>query len=211
MNKSNTPNTLFEELDTLRGGDQYPSEEIKNKLINLHFPASTEDLAINLSNITSQFYALLLQSIGARYGIDEIRVQSDTLFYNLGKAKAQKALQKDPAMERDCRSFITVLISAILTSNPELKFAVEQFSPNQAIIRLTGIDRYHRAAKQYEIDSYLNFPSIVPFFQGIKDCLELKGATIKVSESSYDANSNMDCTYTFIQHSQTSASLSIEE
>ncbi|MEC4034519.1 hypothetical protein [Myroides odoratimimus] len=53
-------NTLFSELNLLRGSDQYPSQEIKERLVDLYLPGSVSDLAINLSNITSQFYALQL-------------------------------------------------------------------------------------------------------------------------------------------------------
>lgn len=193
-------NPLFDQLFPLRGNDQYPSAEIKEKLIHSYLPSSVSDLTINLSHITSQFYALLLQSIGAKFGVDEIRLQSETLFYNLGKTKAEQALLKDPTMDRDCRSFILVIISAIYTSSPEFKFTVGQYTPHHAEIRLTGIDRYHRAAKQFGIESYLNFPTFVSFMHGIKDYLQLKNITIQVSESSYDDNSNIACTYTFIQH-----------
>ena len=86
--------SLFEELRLLRGDDQYPSQEIKEKLIDLYLPATVSDLAINLSNITSQFYDLQLHSIGEQYGVDKIRLHSDKLFYNLGKAKAEQALIK---------------------------------------------------------------------------------------------------------------------
>lgn len=33
-------NSLFEELRLLRGDDQYPSQEIKEKLIDLYLPAT---------------------------------------------------------------------------------------------------------------------------------------------------------------------------
>jgi len=86
-----TKTTLIEQLDPLRGNDQYPSQEIKDQLIQLYLPASVSDLTLNLSNITSQFYALLLQSIGAKYGVAAVQEHSETLFHHLGKVKAEQA------------------------------------------------------------------------------------------------------------------------
>lgn len=192
--------TLFEELHPLRGSDQYPSQEIKERLIDLYLPVSVSDLAVNLSNITSQFYALQLQSIGEQYGVNEIRLQSEKLFYKLGKVKAEQALAKDPNMDRDCRSLILVAISAIYTSSPEYKFQVEEYTPDYAVIELRGVDRYHRAAKQYKIDQYISFPTLVAFLDGIKDYLQLREVTIEVARCSYDENSNIVCTYIFKQN-----------
>lgn len=193
-------NSLFEELRLLRGDDQYPSQQIKEKLIDLYLPSTVSDLAINLSNITSQFYALQLQSIGEQYGVDKIRLHSDKLFYNLGKAKAEQALIKDATMVRDCRSMVMVAISAIYTSSPEFKFDVQEYTSDYAVIHLKGVDRYHRAAKQYKIDQYLTFPTLIAFLDGIKDYLQLSNIEIQVSQSVYDENSNIDCTYTIKQN-----------
>ena len=189
--------TLFKELDTLRGSDQQPSQEIKERLVDLYLPVSVSDLAVNLSNITSQFYALQLQLIGEHYGVREIRLQSEKLFYNLGKVKAEQALAKDPNMDRDCRAFVSVAISAIYTSSPEFKFQVKEYTPDYTVITLTGVDRYHRAAKQYKIDQYLSFPTLVAFMDGIKEYLQLRDVTIEVAQSSYDEKSNIECTYIF--------------
>ena len=192
--------SLFEELRLLRGDDQYPSQEIKEKLIDLYLPATVSDLAINLSNITSQFYALQLHSIGEQYGVDKIRLHSDKLFYNLGKAKAEQALIKDATMDRDCRSMVLVAISAIYTSSLEFKFQVQEYTSDYAVINLKGVDRYHRAAKQYKIDQYLTFPTLIAFLDGIKDYLQLSDIEIQVPQSFYDEHSNIDCTYIIKQN-----------
>ncbi|WP_060873127.1 hypothetical protein [Myroides odoratus] len=192
-----TKTTLIEQLDPLRGNDLYPSQEIKDQLIQLYLPASVSDLALNLSNITSQFYALLLQSIGAKYGVAAVQEHSETLFHHLGKVKAEQALLKDPSMHRDCRSLILVVISAIYTSSPEYTFTIKKFTADESIISLAGIDRYHRAAKQFGIDTMLSFPTLLSFMHGIKDYLELTDVEITASDTSYDANSNVTNTYTF--------------
>lgn len=189
--------SLFEQLEALRGHDHYPSPEIKDYLIQLYLPTSVSDLASNLSNITSQFYALQLQSIGTTYGVDQIRVQSDKLFYQLGLAKAEQALAKDPMITRDCRALILVVISAIYTSSPEFKFSVEAFTPNHAVIVLRGVDRYHRAAKKYQIDSYLSFPTLLPFMEGVRDYFQFENMSIQAFPSSYDENSTIECVYSF--------------
>lgn len=193
-------NTLFSELNLLRGSDQYPSQEIKERLVDLYLPGSVSDLAINLSNITSQFYALQLQLIGQRHGVDQIRVHSEALFYDLGRVKAQQALDKDPNMVRDCRSLILVAISAIYTSSPEFKFQVKDYTPDYAVIELKGADRYHRAAKLYKIDQYLSFPTLIAFMEGIKDYLGLNHIEVQVPQCSYDQHSNITCTYIFKQN-----------
>lgn len=192
-----TKTTLIEQLDPLRGNDHYPSQEIKDQLIQSYLPTSVSDLALNLSNITSQFYALLLQSIGAKYGVAAVQEHSETLFHHLGRVKAEQALLKDPNMPRDCRAFIFVLISAIYTSSPEYTFTVKKFTADETIVSLAGIDRYHRAAKQFGIDTMLCFPTLLAFMEGIKDYLELNEVEITASDTSYDANSKVTNTYTF--------------
>lgn len=196
--KEETP--LIDVLHPLRGSDHYPSQEVKDQLLDLYLPTSVSDLAINLSNITAHFYALQLQLIGEAYGVDQIRVQSEKLFYKIGQLKAEQALAKDPKMPRDCRALVLVAISAIYTSSPEFKFQVDAYTPTYAVMQLKGIDRYHRAAKQMNIDPYLNFPTLIAFLEGIKDYLQLSEMKIEVIQSSYAENSAVESTYVFTQN-----------
>ena len=196
--KEKTP--LIEVLHPLRGSDHYPSQEVKEQVVDLYFPTSVCDLAINLSNITSHFYALQLQLIGEEYGVDQISGQSEKLFYKLGKLKAEQALAKDPQMPRDCRSLVLVAISAIYTSSPEFKFHVETYTSTYAVMQLKGADRYHRAAKQVKIDQYLSFPTLIPFLKGVKAYLQLGDIEVEVMQSSYNENSEVTATYVFKQN-----------
>lgn len=57
---------VLEEVDALRKNDIYATKELKEELQKYLFPASTKDLVLDLSNVTSAFYGILLKNIGEK-------------------------------------------------------------------------------------------------------------------------------------------------
>lgn len=198
--KNTSTHFLLGQLDAIRGNDNYPDQETKENLLSTFFPSATSDLVADLSNVTSAFYGFLLKSIGDKYGNEQINQHSEQLFYNLGQIKTEQALVKNSNLYRDCRAFAVVGISAIYNASPEYVFTVEQFLPEYTELKLTGVDRYYRIAKQLGIEKYLNFPTLLPFMRGIKDVLQLEDTSIEITTTSFDDDYKTECTYIFKQN-----------
>ena len=188
--------SLLNNLEPLRGNDSFPSINLKHEIIDLFFPQNTSELTQNLSNVTSAFYGLLLKNIGEEIGNENIDLQSKKLFYQLGKLKTLQALEMNPKLERNARSFAIVLISAIYNASPEYIFTIEKYTKKNTTIILTGVDRYLRILTELEIAQYVTFPTLLPFLQAINDTLEIN-CEIEYNFNTSEKENEAQCIYNF--------------
>ncbi|OUL59905.1 MULTISPECIES: hypothetical protein [unclassified Flavobacterium] len=165
--------TLLKNLSQARSKDVFTSQDLKEEIINFFFPENTFELTQNLSNVTSAFYGLLLRDIGVTYGNDKIDNHSKKLFYELGKLKTKQAIEIYPKLEKDARAFALVVIFAIYNSSPEFNFRIIEFTPENTIIELTGVDRYLKVLTELGIEKHVTIPTFLPFLEGIKDILNI--------------------------------------
>lgn len=165
--------TLLEDLKVLRREDIYLTQEIETKCKDHFFPSGVNELTLDLSNVTSAFYGLALKNIGEEYGVNGIKKISEKVFYDLGRLKAIQCKSKLEDFPEDTTALALVVISAIYNASPEYTFEILKFSPNETSIKLGGTDRYLRVLSQLDIDSHIDFPVLVSFFEGIKDELNI--------------------------------------
>ncbi len=158
---------LYKELEDLRGRDKYPSKELEEHLVNRIFPKTTEELALVLSNVTAGFFGFTLKSIGQQCGWDKVDSIAKSLFRELGQLKTKEAIEKGVEVPRDTRALAVVSITAIYTSSPEYNFEVLEYKPEETVIRIFGASRYFRIAKKLNIERYISWPILIPFFEGI--------------------------------------------
>ncbi len=192
-------NKLLESINSIRGNDIYPSDEIKNEIINSFFPNSTSELVQDLSGVTGAFYGILLKTVGEEFGNSKIDDISKKVFYELGKLKAQQAKEIYPNMPFDTRAFAMVLISAIYNASPEYSFNVIKYDAKHTIIELNGVDRYLRILNQLNISEYVTFPTLIPFFEGIKDSLNINCKFLYTMNIENNLNKT-NCIYEFINN-----------
>lgn len=164
---------LFKNLGESRNRDIFPSQEVKESLVNAFFPEDTLTLTQNLSSVTAAFYGLLLKNIGAAFGNDKMDEHSKKLFYELGKLKTMQAFQVHPALEKDTRTFAAVVIYTIYNSSPEYHFRILKYSPENTIVELTGVDRYLKILTELGIEKHITIPTFLPFVEGIKEIVNI--------------------------------------
>jgi hypothetical protein len=187
---------LLERLKSVRGQDEYLTDELRKSLISTFFPNDTSELVAGLSNVTSAFYGFLLRDVANIVGLDKIDELSENLFYTLGKFKARQAVEKMNDIPNDTRALAMVIIFAVYTANPEYSFSIRKFSEDQTIIYLSGIDRYHRMSESLGITQYLSWPATYSFIQGINDEMQLN-AKIDFELTPFDKDSSCGCLYHF--------------
>lgn len=187
MNQEN----LLERLKEIRKNDSLKDVGFQKELIKKLFPETTENLVLDLSNVTSAFYGLLLDNVGKEFGYDKINNISKTTFYNIGQIKAKQCFEKIENMPIDSRSFLIVLISAIYNASPEYNFNVIDFSKEKTIFELYGVDRYLRILNNLSISNHIEFPTLSSFMQGIKDYFKI------------DCKMNIDFEITNIENNET--------
>jgi hypothetical protein len=183
----------------MRDADEFQPEQEPELLLRTFYPASAAELALDLSRVTSLFYGLLLQVAGERLGKHAVDAMSRELFYRLGGLKAQATRDqhaRDYPFRGDVRDLVTVLIAAIYNASPEYVFHVERYTAELCSVRLDGVDRYYRAARELGLVEQLRWPTLHPFFEGIRDQL---GITCEVESQllSVDATSQLSVRYTF--------------
>lgn len=191
---------LLKTIASIRGNDIYPSGEIKNEIINTFFPDNTSKLVQDLSGVTGAFYGILLKTVGEEFGNSKIDNISKKVFYELGKLKAQQATEIYPELPIDKRAFAIVLISAIYNASPEYSFKLIKYEAEHTIIELNGVDRYLRILNQLNISKHVTFPTLIPFFEGIKDSLNINckfSYTMNIENNLNKTN----CTYEFVSNS----------
>lgn len=175
---------VLEEINALRKNDIYATEELKEELQKYLFPASTKDLVLDLSNVTSAFYGILLKNIGEKIGFENIDEISKKTFYDIGKIKAQQCSEKMESLPRDTRAFFIILVSALYNASPEYSIKSIEYTKEKTVFECSGKDRYLRILNQLGIAKYITFPTLLAFFDGIKDFLKIK------SEMTYDMEIN---------------------
>jgi len=161
---------------SLRDADRFHPAQHAGELMLTFFPESAGELALDLSNVTSMFYGLLLQVMGERFGAKEIDTMSREMFYRLGRLKARVTRERTQhrfTFYDDARDIVTILISAIYNASPEYEFCVERFDGERSEVSLTGVDRYYRAAGLLGLTQHLTWPALHPFFEGVNDELGL--------------------------------------
>jgi hypothetical protein len=152
----------------------YPSAEFKAEIIDIFFPSDTLSLTKDLSSMSGAYYGLLLKTIGEEFGSHQINKISEKIFFELGKQKAQQAIDIYPMLPRDTRAFAIILVSAIYNSSPEFNFEIIKYRANQTMIEVHGIDRYLRVLTQLGIEGHVTFPTLLPFLKGIREYLNIK-------------------------------------
>jgi hypothetical protein len=182
---------FYQELSELRSDDVFPDHTFANMLLDNVFPKSSTELAQKLSNVTSAFYGLTLKQIAEHCGKENIDPVSRSLFKELGMLKTQEAMNMQLSIPSDTRALALVLISAIYTSSPEYKFEVKTFKPNITDLRLFGVCRYYRIAKKLNIERYITWPNLVPFFEGVAEQMQIN-CTIEMKVISLEDDGRCD-------------------
>ncbi len=187
---------LIESLHSFRSKDLFHNDRLENEIIATFFPKNINELVGDLSNVTSAFYGLLLKIIGDSYGNKSINDISERLFYELGKLKTTQAMEKMNNFPIDTRAYPIVLISAIYNASPEYRFEIKNFTKEESIIELSGVDRYHRITSDLSIHKYLNWPTLKSFVDGITDSLKINCLDQINLKSMKDDNTTI-CEYKF--------------
>ncbi len=183
---------FYEELKVFRGKDKYPSKELEEHLINRIFPKTAEELALVLSNVTASFYGFTLKHIGQQCGWDKVDSISKSLFRELGQLKTKEAIQRGVEVPRDARALAIVYISAIYTSSPEYNFELLKYNSEETVMRIFGASRYLRVARKLNIDRYLSWPILIPFFEGIAQQIGIE-CKVEMETKKLEDDGRCDC------------------
>jgi CRP-like cAMP-binding protein len=161
-----TGRRIYGEMQGIRAADVYPDEEVKAQLVEKTFPKSAEEMTLKLSNVSAAFYGLLLVHVGDRFGWREADAISKSVFRRLGQLKTREALELGVDIPKDSRAPALVFITAVHSASPEYNFEVFEYLPEETVIRVFGVSRYDRIAKKLDIERYLTWPELIPFFEG---------------------------------------------
>lgn len=160
----------------LRPHDRFHSAQDPEQLLGTFYPPTPDDLALDLSRVTSLFYGIMLEVAAEQVGPHAVDAMSRALFYRLGRMKAQATRSERAqqyAFSGDVRDLVTILISAIYNASPEYVFHVERYDADECRVLLGGVDRYYRAARELGLVQLLRWPTLTPFFEGIRDELAI--------------------------------------
>jgi CRP-like cAMP-binding protein len=191
-----TGRKIYAEVQGIRNLDNYPDEEVKAYLVDKTFPKSAEEMTLRLSNVSAAFYGLMLKHVGERFGWNEVDALSKAVFRDLGRLKTREALENGIDVPKDCRAPIVVFITAVHSASPEYNFDVFEYLPDNTVIRVFGVSRYDRIAKKLEIEQHLNWPELVPFFEGVAEELGVK-CKVESDLKELGEGGRYDCTYRF--------------
>lgn len=189
-----TGRKIYAEVQGIRSQDVYPDEEVKAHLVDKTFPKSAEEMTLRLSNVSAAFYGLMLKHVGERFGWGEVDKLSKAVFRDLGRLKTREALENGIDVPRDCRALAVVFITAVHSASPEYNFNVFEYLPDNMVIRVFGVSRYDRIAKMLDIEQHLNWPELIPFFEGIAEELGLK-CRVEGDLQELGEGGRYDCTY----------------
>ena len=166
----------YEQMADVRAHDSFhPTQDAQAMIATFH-PPTTRELALELSAVTSAFYAVLLQAFADMHGSEGINVASRSFFHRLGRLKARATQDSKGHAHRftgDVRDVVTVLIAAIYNASPEYRFEVRRHDPQISELHLRGTDRYLRAARQLNIAQHLQWPTLHPFLEGVAAELQI--------------------------------------
>ncbi|MCG3201764.1 MAG: hypothetical protein NFCOHLIN_01634 [Gammaproteobacteria bacterium] len=187
---------LYDEMRAIRGKDRYPDERLEACLVEKTYPRTTEELTLRLSNVVAAFYGFTLEHVGERFGWQAMDDISRTLFRELGRLKTREALEREVEVPRDSRAPGLVFVTAVFTASPEYNFEFVKYAPAETVLRVCGVSRYDRIAKRLDIEQYLTWPVLTPFFEGVADELGIE-CRIGVDRRSLGPEGQIDCHYTF--------------
>ncbi|HVI47902.1 MAG TPA: hypothetical protein VM802_23745 [Chitinophaga sp.] len=185
-------NQAIDHVSALRSHDIYHPDMNANEVITRFFPSTVPDLVLNLSDITSTFYGQLLQQIYLLQGSYVTDAISQAAIAGIGRIKTDLILQQYPDLERDARTVLLILLSAIFTSSPEYRFQVKEFTPRLVKVDLSGKDRYHRITNKLGFAQHLTWPVIIPF---LKTAAVAVSPRLTVDAIVKELNDNSDCLY----------------
>jgi hypothetical protein len=169
---------------------------VKAHLIDKTFPKSAEEMTLRLSNVSAAFYGLMLKHVGERFGWDEVDRLSRAVFRDLGRLKTREALENGIDVPRDCRAPVVVFITAVHSASPEYNFDVFEYLPDNTVVRVFGVSRYDRIAKKLDIEQHLDWPELIPFFEGVAEELGLD-CRVEGELKELGEGGRYDCTYRF--------------
>jgi hypothetical protein len=187
---------LYGEMQAIRGKDKYPDDRLEAYLVDKVFPRTTEELTLRLSNVVAAFYGFILEHVGERFGWQAMDEISRTLFRELGQFKTREALERGVELPRDSRAPSLVFITAVFTASPEYNFELVKYTPAETVLRVCGISRYDRIAKKLDIEKYLTWPVLTPFFEGVADELGIE-CRIDIDGRGLGPEGQCDCYFTF--------------
>jgi CRP-like cAMP-binding protein len=191
-----TPRRIYAEMQGIRAKDAYPDEEVKAYLVDKTFPKSAEEMTLKLSNVAAAFYGLALVNIGDRFGWREADAISKSVFRKLGQLKTREAIEIGVEVPRDSRALALVFITAVHSASPEYNFEVLEYLPEETSIRVFGISRYDRIAKTLDIERYLTWPELIPFFEGVAEEMGIR-CKIEGDLKELGKEGRYDCLYRF--------------
>lgn len=191
-----TAHRLYGEMQAIRGKDRYPDGQLEAYLVDKVFPRTTEELTLRLSNVVAAFYGFILEHVGERFGWQAMDEISRTLFRELGQFKTREALERGVEVPRDSRAPSLVFITAVFTASPEYNFELVKYTPAETVLRVCGISRYDRIAKKLDIERYLTWPVLTPFFEGVADELGI-ACRIDIDGRGLGPEGQCDCYFTF--------------
>jgi CRP-like cAMP-binding protein len=191
-----TARRIYAEMQGIRANDKYPDEELKAYLVDKTFPKNAEEITLKLSNVTAAFFGLTLAHIGDRFGWREANSISKTVFRKLGHLKAKEALELGVEVPKDSRAPALVFITAVHSASPEYNFEVFEYLPEKTLIRVFGTSQYDRIAKKLDIERYLTWPELIPFFEGVAEEMGVK-CRIEGDLKELGAEGRYDCMYKF--------------
>lgn len=187
---------LYDEMQAIRGKDKYPDGQLEAYLVDKMFPRTTEELTLRLSSVVAAFYGFILEHVGERFGWQAMDEISRMLFRELGQFKTREALERGVEIPRDSRAPGLVFITAVFTASPEYNFEVVKYTPSETVLRVCGISRYDRIAKNLDIEKHLTWPVLTPFFEGIADELGI-ACRIDIDGRGLGPEGQCDCYFTF--------------
>ena len=186
-------NQCYVLMRPLREHDTFTDSFDNKKMVELFFPETTSEMAQSLSNVTSAFYGIMLESTGKIIGMENIDKVSKDFFYNLGKVKTRltnDAIAGKYEIPKDARGVVILLVSAIYNASPEYKINVREFTENSCEIDLTGSDRYYRITKALGMNNHLEWPVLHRFMEGINDEMQ---ANTEIKSEMLDVKDNGEC------------------
>ena len=106
------------------------------------------------------------------------------MFRKLGQLKTREALELGVDVPKDSRAPALVFITAVHSASPEYNFEVFEYLPNETVVRVFGVSRYDRIAKKLDIERYLSWPELLPFFEGVAEEMGINARSRASSRSS---------------------------
>jgi CRP-like cAMP-binding protein len=191
-----TARRIYGEMQGIRAKDTYPDPEVKAYLVDKTFPKTAEELTLRLSNVTAAFYGLILEHVGEQFGWKEADAISRTVFTELGQLKTREAIEVGVDVPKDSRAPALVFITAVHSASPEFNFEVFEYLPEETVMRVFGISRYHRIAQKLDIERNLTWPELTPFFEGVAQEMGIR-CSIQADLKELGEEGRCDCIYRF--------------